>query len=143
LILGGHRRARTGIANQIPSGEIPVAAVVGIGEHTFQRQPARAHEECGINHVAEYLVPLLNRKVRQRRAVNPRGVSIHGFQALEEVGFLVRVGPGQDTVDIDLGARFDGSWTKVVTRDQSVDESHKRFHVPWRQGALLRRRLCR
>src|ERR1700674_3652253 len=45
LVFRTCRRARAGIADQIPSGEIPVAAIVGISEHAFERQPPGAGEE--------------------------------------------------------------------------------------------------
>src|SRR5947207_6648232 len=45
LLLGGDREPRARIADQIPAGEIPVPAVEGISEHTFERQLANAQEK--------------------------------------------------------------------------------------------------
>src|SRR5947207_2467935 len=46
LVLGPHGHLRAGITDEIPAGEVFVAAVGGIAEHAFEREPARAVEEA-------------------------------------------------------------------------------------------------
>src|ERR1700674_2912764 len=95
LVFETHRHLRAGITDEIPAGEILVAAIGGIAEHAFEREAPHAVEEAaqvgglaGVDR-GEHGVALFRRKVHEGAALGTARVFIHRGEALHEHGFLL------------------------------------------------------
>ena len=133
-------RTRTRILDQVPPHEVFVPAVIWIAEHPFERQAARAIEECPPGGYAlgsirfdgrEHRVPLFVNKISQHRAMSPASIRIHRLQAgYERVLFVPKIS-GQLPIDIVLRPRVHRAGTVFIARNQTVDERFERSKLRW------------
>jgi hypothetical protein len=144
-VFGTCGRTWTRILDQVPAREVFVPAVIRITEHSFERQPARAIEECPARgeslgsisfDSSEHGVPLFVNKIGQRRAVHSASIRIHRFQtSYEHVLFVPKIS-GQLAVYVILCPRVHCARTVFIARNQPVNECFEGTKLRGRQGVL-------
>src|SRR5215469_13424444 len=119
LVVRTHRQARSRIADQIPAGEILVAAIIRVGEHDLQRQPPHTIKEClrvgrkasgfSILHRREYRVLLIRGEIGERRPVLTARKGVYSGQPLDKAPLFRGKIVGQAKVYIISRSHFESA----------------------------------
>ncbi len=122
-----------GITDQIPAGEVLVAAIDRVAEHAFEREAAHAIEEAAqvgrliIVDGGEDGVLLVGGQAGEGDALGAEREDIQVGESIEEQRLLGGEIIGQAAVNVIAYTTLDGAGAELVFGDDAVDESVQNF----------------